>query len=259
MKLRGAFLLRKRELSQATLLPACRALTMLCLLIPACQTTRVPEPLELPPRAVEFQPATYIAPIHLEQGRYPDLFTPTSYAVWVGPEVAALKRDKAESEGEPIAPGLDAAAADIGANYVVVECHMDSIFADMSVAYDVVGFRGIDVYVRMPDGRKVSPSQKVIGAPIEEEQRQALRLFRRTNLVIFPKRDLRTHPGRGAATASLELVMEGYGSTFHFEWPAAPLTAVPPWTPTSQETAQALRLGFTSLYGKLRQLAHRFD
>lgn len=229
-----------------------------------CQTGRqkaVPEP-ETGAQPVSFQPGAFLAPIRHEQGRYADLFSPSSYALWVGPEVMMFKQEMAKEAGETVDPRLAADADQITRDFLVLECHIESAFSDSSIAYDVVGFRGIDaVYLLLPDGRKIRPEQTVIGRGAEEDSKGALKVFRRTNLLVFPTRDLWS----GGATLdpgapSVRLVLDGYESRFYFEWPAAPGTVAPQrWAPTAEEAKQAIKLGFTQLYTGLRQLAHLFD
>ena len=64
---------------------------------------------EWPETKREFRPLTFVSTINLDKGRYPDLFSRDSYAVWVDPEVAALKRSEAVAAGEEIDPNLDGA------------------------------------------------------------------------------------------------------------------------------------------------------
>jgi hypothetical protein len=52
---------------------------------------------------------------------------------------AAWRRAKAEKDGEKIDPKIDAAMKRLTDNYLILECHMVSVFPDMSIAYDVVG------------------------------------------------------------------------------------------------------------------------
>lgn len=241
MRLRGALLLT------------------LPLLLLSCRTAGPPEPQVPPPRAVAFQPADYVVPIRLAEGRYSDLFAANSYAVWVGPEVSALKRDQAVQEGQTVDPALDSDAAHISGNYLLVECHLQSVFADMSIAYDVVGLRGMDVYLRMPDGRTLKPVQELIGISLAEEQQGALRRFGRTNIMVFPKRDMWIKTVPEKTDYAVELVIEGYGSVFQFVWPGGPAGPPEQWAPTVQETRQAIQLSFANLYARVKQAVHTFD
>lgn len=227
----------------------------------SCKTSRTPgaaaAPESQPP---EFVPATYIVPIRVEAGDYPSLFSPDSYAVWAGPDVAALRRAKAVENGESIDPKLDAAVARINDNYLVFECHLYSAFSDMSIGYDAVGFRGITVFLETPDGRKINPIQAATGTSASEEQQQALKKFGRTNLLLFQKRDVWAGGDATVApqTPAVRLVLQGYGSTFAFQWDssAPPSTS---WQATQEETVRVLKVGFNQFYGSLLEVMHIFD
>jgi hypothetical protein len=211
-------------------------------------------------KPIPFVPAQFVSSLRTGQCAYPHLFSAQSYALWVGPEVTAQRRAESEEKGQKPDPMADAAAPEIDANYLVLECHIESVFEDMSIGYDVVGFRGIQVYMLTPDGRKVPPAQIVMGSELEEKSQGALKSFRRTNLIVFPKHelDLRVPKVNGQA-ASARLVIEGFKSSFYFEWfPVMPgkdgqVQAV------VFEGANTAKLGFNDYYGKLRAIAHKFD
>jgi hypothetical protein len=217
----------------------------------------VAEPVP-PLRAAEFSPSAFVAPIRHEEGAYPDLFGPDSYAVWVGPEVSKLKRDDAVEQGNSVDLLLDSAAQKAVNEYIVIECHVESVFGDMSVAYDVVGFRGIDLYLITPDGRKIVPVQRIMGSPVEEEQRLALKLFRRTNIAIFDKRDLpESRGGIDGPLSSIRLVVEGCNSKFFFEWGSAESAKAPPVS--GQDLARVLKTSFQDLFNTIQRVSHIFD
>lgn len=228
-----------------------------CLL--SCQTK--PPSDEEPHVAIaplsEFEPGDFVSPIHHQEGQYQGLFSPSSTAIWVGPDISALKKQKDEKAGKSIDPKLEEEAETISASFIVIECALESAFSDMSIAHDVVGLRGIDVYMLMPDGKKIYSIQKVMKSPLEEEQQGALKLFRRTNLIIFPKRDfLLGNPTVGAGATSAKLVLEGYSTKNYFEWVGA---AGATWQPEEKTAARAIKVGFSEFYGMLRPLVHAFD
>ncbi|MEA3365134.1 MAG: hypothetical protein U9Q79_05785, partial [Candidatus Hydrogenedentes bacterium] len=184
-------------------------------------------------------------------------------AVWVDGNVAEMKYQKEAEEGEAPSHHLVAQAEAINRNFFVFECHIESVFRDTSIAYDVVGFRGIDVHLETPEGNKIRPIQTIIGTPVEEEQRGALKLFRRTNIVVFPREALWTGGDTVAiGSRSVRLVLSGHRSVFYFEWPEAPQAGVDSvwsWKPSENEMLQSVKMTFSDLYGRLRQLAHTFD
>lgn len=208
---------------------------------------------------VAFQPAGPLAQLHVDKASYNSLFSARSYALWVGPEVTRQRRDEALNTGETVLAEADAAAPEIDENFLVLECHIESVFEDMSIGYDVVGFRGIQVYLEAPDGSKIPPAQVIMGSQLEEKPQGALKIFRRTNLVVFPRKTLNL-------TASLSrekkpaarLVLEGYNSKFYFEWRSdVPGQESSPLI--SPEFRQAAKMRYTEYYTKMRELGHRFD
>lgn len=223
---------------------------------------------EGPVAATEFRPATYHSRIHEGDSRYPNLFSDGSYAVWVGEDVAELKRQKELEGGATIDLSLERAAAIVGENYYVFECHFESAFPDSSIAFDIVGLRNLDLYLLTPDGLRVRPLQRLMDGHAEEDHRAALRVFRRINIVVFPKRDIISGaPTLSCDISSVRLVAEGFNSSFYFEWKAAPqiLPAAESlsgeeesglhWSPTVVEAYDSVKLGFTDLFTRLRALA----
>ncbi|NIA12649.1 MAG: hypothetical protein GWP08_01120 [Nitrospiraceae bacterium] len=233
----------------------------LCLAAVSCQTASKSEPdglLALPPGS-EFLPMTFVAPIQVGRGNYPDLFAEDSTAVWVGSDVADLRQAKALEDGDPVSGTLAANAQRVTDNFLVFECDIASVFGDMSIAYDVVGFRGISVYLLTPDGRTVAPIQTVIGTPVREQQQQALKRYSRTNMIVFEKKDLVLGNSTIAPDApAVRLVLQGYDSVFYFEWQASP-TPNESWKPTRDEYVRAVKVGFKEFCEKTARLAHIFD
>lgn len=211
-----------------------------------------------PPAYTEFEPGSYVAPIQHVEGRYGNLFTPDSFAVWVGPKVAALKEADAQRRGEAISDILARQVTDVSANYLVVECHLSSQFEDMSFAYDSVGFRGFDVYLELPDGQRVWPVQTLIGSPVHEEQVGTLRRFSRVNVLVFPRRTLGGTPVVDASTGAVYLNLAGAAGSYRFEWAALPPGELAEWTPNHDEFQRMVRLTFSELYEELRRLGQRF-
>jgi hypothetical protein len=237
---------------------------LIVLAVASCRTATPPEPTDPPRGQREFRPAAWIAAAQFDTGQYPNLLGPDTYALWVGPQVTALKLSKAEERGESVDETLSADVRTITANFIVIECYVESIFPDMAIAYDLVGFRQADIYIEGPDGEKVRPLQTIVGTELEEEPRDALKRFARTNVVVFPRRDLwKDRPLIGQGLSEVRLVIDAYGSKYHFAWPEAPVYEMKyelqEWVPTEQEVRQAARLGYRELYTSIRRLAHVFD
>lgn len=235
---------------------------LIAITLAACQTNRrdLAEPVSPPPASmVPFIPVEYTAQVRLGEGRYPDLISSASHAVWIAPEVRTLKIEAAQMAGDPVEPELMEAAQIIEDRYVVIECTVVSEFADMSIAYDVVGFRGVRPYMQTADGARIEPVQVEIGTPVREEPRGALKAFSRTNILVFPK----FVPATGAATMPagepVRLVLEGFNSVFYFPWLPEPLMDAPPKKLSEDERVIMLKTKFRDVYGNLRQFGRKFD
>mgnify|MGYP000967492576 CR=1 FL=1 len=159
-------------------------------------------------KAIPFVPAVGQSALRFEGGSYPNLFDPACTAVWTGPELAP--------EG-PI-PGPPEAAPTLNPNFLSIECHLESSFSDISIAYDAVGLRGIAVYILTPDGRKVFPAQKIGGGGLKETPQGALRKFARNNTLIFTHAELALALNREDPGTPVRLMLEGYGSKYSFDW-----------------------------------------
>ncbi len=235
------------------------AILSAALLMASCQTgkgDKEAEPAETQP--VEFKPARVVSQMYFDKGDYPTLFASSSYAVWVNEAVSMYRHQAALEKGEEIPAEYRAEARQIADNFVVIECHLDSVFADSSIGLDVVGLRGVSLYLSTPDGKKIPPIQTVIGTELREEPRDALRLFGRTNYVIFPRRDLwLNQPTVEAGMPSVRLVIEAYDSHFYFEWPGAGPTAAK-WQPGEHELVKILETGFRTCHSQIRELAGMF-
>jgi hypothetical protein len=227
-----------------------RIAALAALALAGCAST--PKPDEAPPPPVvagDFTPASAAAPVRMESGRYPNLFAPSSYAVWVTNGVAAAKMQREQASGADISPLLAADAQTINANFYVVEVNLESAFPDASIAYDVVGLRAIDVYLTLPDGTMVYPAQRVMATSAAELQEGALRRYGRTNLIVFPKVDvLSGAPTVPGGTAGLRLTLDGFNSIFSFEWASGAPAAPPP----PQESGG---MTWSTIYTKLRELS----
>lgn len=231
----------------------------LCLAAVCCQTNKDPDGLVVLPPDAEFVPMTFVARIQAGRASYPDLFAPDSTAVWVGSDVAGLRQAKALEDGESVSETLAANAQRVTDNFLVFECDIASVFGDTSIAYDVVGFRGISVYLLTPDGRTVAPIQTAIGSPVREQQQQALKRYSRTNTIVFEKKDLVLgNPTITPDAPAVRLVFQGYDSAFYFEWQASP-TPNEGWKPTRDEYVDAVKTGFNEFCQQTARLAHIFD
>ncbi len=221
----------------------------------ACQTTPEQDQRKADAGpAVEFHPAHYEARLNFEGGSYSDLYTSESHALWVSREVAAVKWQQAVDAGDEPDAELQSDAVSISDGYILIECSLESVFGDMSVAYDAVGLRGVAIYLEMPNGNRVTPLQRVFHGTLQEEPHGALKRFRRTVFLAFPKRDLwMQRPVFEKEMQSVKLTLESVHGKFAYSWTAAPIDTIPPVTGAERKAAAIV--GFEQLYEKMRTLA----
>ena len=232
---------------------------LLCVLLVSCQTPKKPEAPPPPPAHALFEPAWAVSPVQMGEGKYPDLLGGACRGVWVSGPVSEMKRAAAEPV-DMAPPHLDEDARALTDAFIVIECHLVSEFGDMSVAYDAVRLRGIDVYLETPDGTRIRPIQSRSFGTVKEEPAGALKRFSLTSVIIFPRQDLVAGtPSINAAAPSARLVLEGHDSTFFFEWGALPTGQEGLRAPTQEEALYITKLGYYELYTGIRRLAHMVD
>lgn len=224
-----------------------------------CRTPAKPVPPPPPEARVLFEPAWYVAAIQTAEGRYADMFGSGSRAIWIDSAVADLKRQNSAAPSV-VEPGIDDDAKAVTAAYIVIECQLESQFGDMSVAYDLVRLRGIDVYLETPAGLRIRPIQMRPYGQLKEEPVNALKRFSRTTVLIFPRQDLGAGmPVLGGDVPVVRLVLDGHDSRYFFEWPGIPPEQTGPRMPTPDEAKYMVQLGYYELFTELRRLAHVFD
>lgn len=239
----------------------------------ACSTTApAPKPEPAAKEAAPlpaFIPENFVARIKHDQGDYRSLFSLPSHAVWVDKTIVEAKQAFEQQNNPDISPDLISDAAFISEHYIVIECHIETMFRDSSIAYDLSGLRDTNIYLQSPDGSKVYPLQHLLLTPVEEKQVGTLKQFNRTNLLVFAMEDIITGlPTLPAKTDMIRLYLEDFDTTFYFEWIAQEpfalesldpnekpdITDVIRWRPTQTETYQVLKVRFSDLYGKLSAL-----
>ena len=232
---------------------------VLCLA--ACKTTPSPAPqgdgFDGPPPAPRFVPSAYRADLQHTGGPHRNLYDTPSFALWVGRPVAEAKRRQALESGVILEPGLPRDAEKIIEDFILIELHLESAFGDMSVSYDAVAMRSVDIYLEMPDGTRHAPVQRVLGKLLEADD-GAIKRFKRYNLLVFPRRDYLTgDPLIPPNVPSAALVLEGYNTRFDFEW--VNLAGGHPESSHLHEAVDYARVGFQDLFLTVRRLAHVFD
>ncbi|MFP6581832.1 MAG: hypothetical protein VCD00_04680 [Candidatus Hydrogenedentota bacterium] len=231
--------------------------------------------IEMPPTPIvhaPFIPANFVARVHFDEGRYNNLLAPTTHAIWVDKNISEVKLAYEQESGvEPVPEEMIADAGIISDNFLILECHVETLFPDASVAYDVSSLRNLDVFLQTSEGQNIFPIQQLVLSPADEEQIGALKQFNRTNLIIFPMVDIitgeHTFP---SGSGSVRLMIEGFGSSYSFNWiaqesiPSEPVVDTRPkdmadvirWRPNETETYQVLKVRFSEMYTKLRALTH---
>ncbi len=210
---------------------------------------------------IDFTPASGLAPLRFEGGNYPNLFGSGSHAIWVQPGVTPSPVATADSpSGETGTANSPASALAANPAVAVIELRLESVFGDTSIAYDVVGLRGMQAYLLTPDGRQIVPAQTMMGRELTEKPQGALRVFGRTNVLVFPAEGLRFPlPPEGAMAARVRLVLEGYDSSYYFEWaPLLPELAEEPGM-TPQKTAKAVQKGYQGFRSRFLRWSHKVD
>lgn len=234
---------------------------MALVLVSACKTVPpAPEPeAELRVKR-QFRPSQSVSMMKYGSGNYVNLFSAESYAVWVDQEIMDLKRQASMAAGEQPPALLQNDAVAISEDFIILECHIASEFNDMSIAYDMVRNRGVDVYLLAPDGKRVAPLQMQTLGAIDEEPVDALKRFSATHVAIFPRENLWVgSPTVPPGAARVRLVFETHNSTFYFDWPGGLSEEVRKTPMSVEDRARAVRTGFGELYGNIRRLAHMFS
>ena len=192
-----------------------------------------------------FTPSSYIARPTVGLGsKYRDLLSPDSYCIWFTDEVAELKQESATEEGgmSEDSEELLTIARTLNEKYIILEFHVVSAFSDSSIAYDITGFRHAEVFLLDGAGNKYEPLQVIVGT-LEKGQKGALMVFRRVNLLVFPKHDLLTgQPVITSSAGEASLVLTGYSTTYFFSWGDVNNAVPPVKTKRSLESVRTMTL-----------------
>jgi hypothetical protein len=229
--------------------------------IGGCNTTRDQDPEANPKTTtIPFQPMSYMARLRAAEGPYPNLYSGDSYALWVGPEMTAQRRESSEATGEIAAPEADAIAPIIEERYIVFECHLISLFGDMSIGYDAVGLRNVEVYFEDNNGRRIEPVQVGTTGKLDESMQGAIRVFRRSCLIVFPREALTvTVPVPPGQLPTARLVLATLDTKFYFDWQPI-LNPEEIGTPLRDRAwVQASKMGYNQFYTGLKGFLHNFD
>lgn len=220
----------------------------------ACQTTgKTEEPGTIRAGApIPFYPVSPESSLQWSEGRYPDLYHNESRAFLDTSSLILPEPAPADSGGAGAVP------AGPPPGTVQIQCKLVSKFADMSIAYDVVGLRGVQTYLLTPSGSRVQPLQTTVGTDLIESNEGALKRFTRVNILVFPAAALIAQvPQPGQAGPPMRLVLEGHGSVFHFDW--APRQPMAMEVTSDQSSGDRFREKSRRATSKLKKWSHTFD
>lgn len=249
--------------------------TLVLIPLAGCQTTDSSDASAVPPSAqIVFTPRVHRVVIQAGEGRYPNLFTTASYAVW-GKETAAsvplpppVAVDTAAGDApteaamdanlESVPPQPEVEAARAGG--LTIECHLESEFPDRSIAYDAVGLRGMTILLKLPDGRELQPAQKTLGSELEEVPIGALRRYGRKLTLYFSESQFMVeNPAVNPKAAGVQLRIVGLESQFFFDWPATPDFLATPKPRPDQKAAKFVRKHLPEARSAVARTSHNFD
>jgi len=243
-----------------------------------CQTgQKEPAPYPRAASKIPFLPQMRQASLQSGEGAYPNLYTGASYAIWapqsdtnrMEADEAALERAAAEADAEDPATIEEKMEGDLEVmpprrpprrGPLVIECMLESVFPDRSIAYDAVGLRGMEIHLALPDGQQVLPVQKTLDPDLEEIPVGALRRYKRKLTLQFPTNSfLVENPAANPAVKGVRLVLSGHGSTFYFEWLPLPDTLAKTEPRIDYQVREAVKKGYVTTSGRLKRVSHTFD
>ena len=205
--------------------------------------------------AVVWEPAGPVAPAVFASGAHGDLYAPETFAVWADTRLAEEKRRADLAAGLPIDPTLDADAAAILRDFIVIELHLASGFGDMASAVANVDLRGMQAFLEWPDGRRMAPIQRVFATSLGEEEADGGPLYSRTILLLFSARDLWLgRPLVDPDADSAVLAIEGRESRHTFAWSGRG-AAESQADAAEADDERRTRVGYTELFTAVRRAA----
>jgi len=224
------------------------------------------EPEETPARFEEgfrlFEPLNSVAhPRPLPGSKYQNLVSSDSYIIWVTDKVAEAKletdSESAEEEDNLLGRRIEDAKR-LNRHFLVFECHITSAFSDASIAYDISSFRGAEVLLMDDAGNVIEPLQIVVG-PVERSREKALRMFSRTNLLVFPLFDgLTGEQVVSPQSRKVTIVVSSYDTDLVFEW-IAPEEQQGDARSLGEDISGFVQMSFSQLYDGLRALFEHLD
>lgn len=248
-----------------------RSLVLLLLagVLPACQTRAPVDPQgdpENPPRIgapMTYAPAHGTAQLQFGAGPYPTLYDGSSTCEFVMPQAAAAPAPDttmdAAAAATEVTP-LPAQATGLAASHFLFNCKLTSVFEDSSIAYDAAGLRGVNAYLLLPDGTRVSPIETALDPQLIEKSQGALRSYTRNLTLLFPRVPITLPvPQPGVPVQGLRLVLDGFGAQFFFEW--APVTPgeVRPTPFLKSEGYENVKEGARKTKDWTKETLHNFD
>lgn len=241
-----------------------------------CKTTDSSKEASVSPTPkIAFVPQIRRAIVQSGTGRYPNLFTGASYAVWGGevdpppvpvgmpaPEKATgdtkSVEAKMDTQLDSVPPIPEAQAA--RASGLTIECHLESEFPDRSIAYDAVGLRGMTILLKLPDGREIQPAQKTLGSDLSEIPVGALRRYgRKLTLYFSDSQFMVDNPAVNSKAPGVRLVVSGAESEFYFEWAPTPDFLATPAPGLDQKASKFARKQLKATHDVVSRTSHNLD
>lgn len=266
--------------------PLLSAVALTLLALAGCQTSKHDaDPYPRAASKIPFAPTVRNVAIAAGEGRYPNLYTGASHAIWDGggaapqPMAAATppammdeksavpKMEDKKSESTAMGEKMDAApdavepaGPQMRRQGLKIECYLESEFPDMSIAYDAVGLRGVSIYLKLPDGQELPPSQTTLDPDLSETPVGALRRYGRKLTLYFPRSDFMVeNPAANPAANGIRLVLEGHATSFYFEWHSMPNFLASTEPRIDYKVRDAGKRHYQSTSGAVKKFSHNFD
>lgn len=252
------------------------AIIMGLLFAGGCKTTESSEEAAVTPAPkIVFAPQIRRAIVQSGTGRYPNLFTGASYAVWGGeveppaPPVGMPMPEKASADTKSVEARMDTQLDSVPpipeaqaarAAGLTIECHLESEFPDRSIAYDAVGLRGMTILLKLPDGREIQPAQKTLASDLSEIPVGALRRYGRKLTLYFSESQFMVdNPAVNPDSPGVRLVVNGLESQFYFEWATTPNFLAVPAPRLDEKVSKFARKQLKATHEVVSRTSHNLD
>lgn len=182
---------------------------------------------------IQFVPESAKVNIQCVGGRYPQIFTPESFAEWF------------------ISPSN---------GMVVIKVTLESNFPDMSIAYDSVRLRNFDIHLLLNENTQFQPVQITINKELDETQEGTIRRLKRDIELLFPILASQIMvPKEGLDNLSVNLLIRGYETTFCFSWKPKPAEVEVPISMRVKDSKKHISDKIKRTHQHVLNWTHTFD